>query len=376
MHLVPQRLADYADRLGSVRWLSRLVMSLAVVAMTAFVAVAGTSYVSAVNAPGYASFGDKTSQWLRDHGAGGIVDSVETWYYTRHVPSTTAADVKQFDRGAPASDALLKLPALPKPVGSATPPRWQPGRPAATGRPALYTSSFEPDRAHPSVIAGVAIIDSDAVKLHLMTGTAQPRSVANRSIARVPTGDIASLVAVFNSGFRFGDIAGGVYAFGHELKPLHVGSATAVIDDHGRLTVGQWGRDVSWSSHLVSARQNLALLVDAGRAQPQLRGRGYWGGTGLEKQYTWRSGLGVDRNGNVVYVAGNQLDVAALATALVDAGAVRAMQLDIHPGMTTFVTYRVDGGRPTASKLLTWQPGPLGRYLTPDRRDFFYVTTG
>lgn len=370
MHLVPKPVV------GHIPGKSRLVTFVAIALVTGFLTLAGMSYADALNAPGYASFADKTSEWLRDHGAGPLVDSVESWYYTRHVPSTTAADVKQFTHGAPASNAHLQLPTLPIPVGSTVAPRWLPGRPAAGGKPALYTSSFEPDRAHPSVIAGVAVIDSAAVKLHLMPGTAQPNSAQNHSAAQVPAVDVPNLAAVFNSGFRFGDIAGGIYAFGHELKPLHAGSATAVIDDRGRLTIGEWGREVKASSHMVAARQNLALLVDDGRSQPQIRGLGYWGGTGLENQYTWRSGLGVDRNGNLIYVDGNQLNLSALASALVDAGAVRAMQLDIHPGMATFVSYSVDHSRhATPSKLLTWQPGPLNRYLTPDRRDFFYVTT-
>ncbi|WP_328291701.1 hypothetical protein OG218_02910 [Kineococcus sp. NBC_00420] len=59
---------------------------------------------------------------------------------------------------------------------------------------------------------------------------------------------------------------------------------------------------------------------------PNLRNQG---------QYTWRSALGVDRHGNLLRVAGDELDLVHLAGALVQAGAVRAMELDMHTGMVS-----------------------------------------
>lgn len=349
------------------------------IALTAgFLLIAGTSYVHAITAPGYASFADKTSSWLRDHGAGPIVDRVETWYYTRHEPSREAANINQFRHGQSSQTATITLPELPIPAGADARPRWAPGRLTSLRRPAIYTSAFEPDPAHPSVVTGVAVVDSSSTTMHFMTGTQQPRSPNNHSPARVPSTETAGLVAVFNSGFRLTDITGGVFAFGHVYKPLTTGQATAAIDDRGRLTVGEWGRDIRSTTHLVAARQNLALIVDRGTPLPQRStGSDAWGGPRLQYQYTWRSGLGVDRSGNIVYVIGNQLNLVTLATALADAGAVRGMQLDMHSGMSTFITFAPD---PTAShrlipsKLLPWTPGPYTRYLTADRRDFFYAT--
>jgi hypothetical protein len=42
--------------------------------------------------------------------------------------------------------------------------------------------------------------------------------------------------------------------------------------------------------------------------------------------YTWRSGLGVDAAGNLVYVGGSGLNLVTLANALVQAGAVRGLR--------------------------------------------------
>ncbi|MGU3293231.1 hypothetical protein [Williamsia sp. M5A3_1d] len=336
----------------------------------------GVSFGRAMLAPGYASPADKTSAWLRDHGAGSIVDHIENWYYTRHSPSTTPADSAQLATGVAASAAAIPLTSLPVPAGAGGAPRWRATCTSSDGTPVVYTSAFEPDRAHPSIVTGVAVINSRATATHLMTGTTQPRSAMNTSAAQVPATDRSLLVAVFNSGFRFGDITGGVYDFGHAMIPLRSGQATAAIDDRGHLTVGAWGRDITMTRHLVAARQNLDLVVDNGHPLPATGSSGaQWGGTHLQFQYTWRSGLGVDRNHNVVYVAGDHLNLTTLASALAQAGAVRGMQLDMHTGMSTFISWHTtDVGSREPSKLMPSMPGPETRYLIPDRRDFFYVT--
>jgi len=96
-------------------------------------------------------------------------------------------------------------------------------------------------------------------------------------------------------------------------------------------------------------------------------------------QFTWRSGVGVDAAGNVIYVAGDGLTLATLADALTQAGAVRAMQLDIHPGMAFYASWTPTGPVPSGSgvaptKLLPSMPGSAQRYLAPDQRDFLYLT--
>jgi len=57
----------------------------------------------------------------------------------------------------------------------------------------------------------------------------------------------------------------------------------------------------------------------------------------------WRSGIGVDRHGNLIYVAGEDQTVKSLATTLLHAGAVRAMELDINSYWVSFITYGAPG---------------------------------
>jgi hypothetical protein len=45
----------------------------------------------------------------------------------------------------------------------------------------------------------------------------------------------------------------------------------------------------------------------------------------------WRTGVGIDRRGNLMFVAADDQTVISLARILQDAGAVRAMEFDINP---------------------------------------------
>jgi hypothetical protein len=91
----------------------------------------------------------------------------------------------------------------------------------------------------------------------------------------------------------------------------------------------------------------------------------------------WRSGLGTDRHGNLIYLAGDQLTLSGLAAAMTAAGVQRGMELDIHPKTIAFTTIRTTTQSPSgyaATKLLPAMVQPADRYLVPDHRDFLAVT--
>jgi hypothetical protein len=89
----------------------------------------------------------------------------------------------------------------------------------------------------------------------------------------------------------------------------------------------------------------------------------------------WRSGVGVTAHGDLIYVAAPQQTVMSLADALIRAGAVRALQLDINVHWPTFNYYRRPGGRSPVKFLANAQNPGVTRYLVPDDRDFFAVYT-
>jgi hypothetical protein len=125
-------------------------------------------------------------------------------------------------------------------------------------------------------------------------------------------------------------------------------------------------------SDVVYARQDLPLIVNHGQVNPNLSDGPEWGATLGNKVFVWRSGVGIDRRGNLIYAAANDLTVASLARILIHAGAVRAMELDINSYWPSFITYRFPGAAHPANLLPDMVRSPL-RYLTPDDRDFFAV---
>ncbi len=193
----------------------------------------------------------------------------------------------------------------------------------------------------------------------------------------MPRHDVSRLVATFNSGWRMKDLTGG-FAMGHQVTgTLSPGQATAAIDRNGQLTVGRWGRDVTSLDRVVAVRQNLELIIDGSRvvAGLDVNAQGRWGSAHNQLQYTARSGLGIDRGGNLIYVAGTGMNLSMLAATLHDAGAVRAMQLDIHRQMIHFASWQpTRHNGPVPTKLLPAMTHSADRYLLPDQRDFFYIT--
>jgi hypothetical protein len=150
-----------------------------------------------------------------------------------------------------------------------------------------------------------------------------------------------------------------------------------VIDRRGGWRIGVWGRDVGPGPDVLAVRQNLDLVVDAGRPVAGLgsNAKGRWGTAHTQFQYTWRSGLGLDSHGDLLYVAGRSMTLATFANAMARLGVVRGMQMDIHPHMVGFNLVRQrTGGQLSMTKLLGSMPESARRYLLPDQRDFLYLT--
>ncbi|WP_326836432.1 hypothetical protein VSH64_16215 [Amycolatopsis rhabdoformis] len=330
------------------------------------------TYTYALTYPGDASLSVRTVDWLREIGFGGVVNAVENWWFTRHPPSSAqpgAADL-------PSLDGLGTGSAGPRPQNLAVGPtaasgagEWVPGA-RSGGRIAEYTTFVQPDPAHASVVAGVAWLNQSLVRTQLFSGTKDP---GGPGPAAIPAELRGSLVAAFNSGWKLKDCDGGYYLDGQTVAPLHNGMASVVIDDTGRVSVAQWGRDATMNPHVAAVRQNLDLVVDHGAPVRglDLNPAGHWGSASNQFQYTWRSGLGTDRAGNLIYVGGTGLTLHTLAAAMTQAGIQQGMELDIHSPMVTFNSFRPDLPTTAPTKLLPAMPGNLTRYLTADQRDFF-----
>jgi hypothetical protein len=337
--------------------------------------------------PSDSSLGIRTVEWLRDNGARGLVNTVENWYYSLNAPA----------KGGP---ALRALPAQAGVYtnGAATvrrarvhhhyrphriPPLIQPALPgegvwhatyaAGGSRPPVLITSFRPDPAYPWLVAGVAWIDHTRTTVQLYPGLKEPAvALPSRGPMEVPPSTRDRLVATFNSGFKIADSGGGLAYGGHTYTPMRSGMATIVRYRSGRIDLIAWKGGPTVGPDVAYARQDLPLIVNHGHVNPNLSDGPEWGATHGNKVFVWRSGVGIDRRGNLIYAAAPDLTVASLARILVHAGAVRAMELDINSYWPSFITYRFPGAKHPANLLTDMVRSPL-RYLTPDDRDFFAV---
>ncbi len=98
-----------------------------------------------------------------------------------------------------------------------------------------------------------------------------------------------------------------------------------------------------------------------------------WGATIKSLTLVARSGLGITADGQLVWAAGEQLSPAALAAALVSAGAVRAVELDINPDWVAGYLYVHHPTGPSASPVIPGQNGIAGQLLAPYSRDFMAI---
>ena len=145
--------------------------------------------------------------------------------------------------------------------------------------------------------------------------------------------------------------------------------------DDGRVDIRSW-KGGSPGERVVLARQNLPMIVADGQPNPGLNTNGaQWGWTLGNAIRVWRSGVGVDARGNLLYVAAPEQTVMSLAAALISAGAVSALEFDINTAWPTFNYYRQPGGESPVKFLPNPQYPGLTRYLEPDDRDFFAVYT-
>ncbi len=353
------------------RRLRRFRRVLAVVLVVALVP-AGWSYAHALTAPGGQGWKVQSVEWLRDHGLNGVVNGVEDAWLKLHPPHGGGRPkVVPHDPGR-----IADLPRVRTPAATALPGEgvWHVAPAAPNGTAGLATTFVRPDATHTSYVVGLARLDPKLVRFRLVAGTVQPGGGGWPWGGQVPPTERSNLVAVFNSGFKMRDAHGGYWAEGRTAKPLVPGDASLVVTADGRIRVVQWGREISTTDGLAAVRQNLHLIVDRGQVVPGLSSNAgqQWGGQ-LTDTYTWRSAIGVDRAGNVIYAGGDGMTLESLAQTMHRAGAVEAMELDIHNHMVTFNYFEHPPRGLRGAKLTPSMPQSAFRYLSTDQRDFVAV---
>jgi hypothetical protein len=331
------------------------------------------------------SLGIRFVEWMRDNGARGLVNKVENIYYSLNAPAKGGPALHRLPGQAGALAGIAAThrhlayyrPANIRPLlGAGLPGEgvWHATFSAGGSRPPVLITSFRPEPVnYPRAVVGVAWIDHTRTSTWLYPGISEPAvSMASRGPEEAPTELRSKLVATFNSAFKLSDSGGGFAIGGHTYAPLQHGQATIVRYKDGRLDVIGWSGPSVAGPDVAYARQNLQLIVDNGRPNPNLNDGRQWGQTLGNAALVWRSAVGVDSHGNLIYAAGPDQGLSSLASTMIHAGAVRGMELDINTYWTSFITYRNPGAHDAANLLENMDRSPL-RYLSPEDRDFFAV---
>jgi hypothetical protein len=181
------------------------------------------------------------------------------------------------------------------------------------------------------------------------------------------------LIAAVNGGFKLTYTNVGFMSGGHVAAPLKTGLASIVTYTDGTSDIGAWHAGVpSTGKRVFSVLQNQQLLVDRGVAAATVSNCVIecWGGTIGLQTIVARSGLGITASGELVWAGGEHLSPSGLAAALIGAGAVRAIELDINPWWVAGYLYLHGPAGPTPIPLVAGQRGVAGAFFRPYSRDF------
>ena len=243
---------------------------------------------------------------------------------------------------------------------------------SAGGAEVMWATSLRPLPEAPAVVGSFAIIDQTLLTAAMFNGSDIPGGTNWKLGNRVPKDLQPMLVGAFNGGFRFEHIKGGYKTEGKVIRELKVGQGTVAVSKAGKVTLGEFGRDMTDDGNWVSFRQNLPLLVDNGKSMVESHGETWWGADFGNVLFVLRSSICQLADGRLMYGAVGKVDAKTLAASLVNMGCQRALQLDINGTWPTFHTFPVEAdGTQHGTALDKRMGGSRDRYLTGSTREFF-----
>ena len=364
---------------------------IAAVVLAVCLCLIGWSVGNALTAPGGGTTAERLAEWARDHYLGPVVTLGEWLTYqppkvggkpSFALTGPTAGQVPLRPAGKHKTKQLVSFDPphrLSSPAGKplAGEGAW---RVLATvgGKPAIFGTYLRPDSVHTSYVSGIVSMNQQLVRFQLHPGSEDPGPGNWHSESIIPPGSRRGLVATFNGGFKISTSDGGFYLNGDRRGSLTPGVASIVYYRDGHIAIGVWDRgSLHMTSTVAGVRQNLHLVVAAGKVPASVDNNveASWGATLGGAYYVWRSGIGVTRDGRIIFVYGPALDVRTLADLLKRAGCVSAMQLDINPDWMSFMYYlpKHHPGDPSPVNLLPDQVQPPDRYYEGANRDFTAV---
>ncbi|NEB79537.1 phosphodiester glycosidase family protein [Streptomyces sp. SID14478] len=348
------------------------------------VSTLGWSLADALTYPGDDSTAARLAGWAREHHLGPVVNQLENAQYEMDPPKVGGSlPQKDLDRmknvpagsAAPAGDVRLRPPMKPL-VSPALKGEgvWR-TLAAAHGRPLVQGTYVRPDGDHTSYQAAIAWISGKHTRYQLHPGLREPGATFTTPPS-VPPGSRTGLLATWNGGFKItdGGSRGGFYLDGKTVGTLRDGAASEVFYRDGSIKIGAWGRDVRMTPDVIGVRQCLELMVDHGKVVDNIGDDAAWGATDQSRMFVERSGVGVTAQGDIIMVVGQALTASTLAHLMQQAGAVRAMPLDMNRAWPSFMSYDAhrDPHNPQPTNILDFE-NPATRYYHQATRDFVAV---
>ena len=235
-------------------------------------------------------------------------------------------------------------------------------------------------------------------QLHWQPGTRNPWNMTpkHRLLAdavpppdrsgKIPAASMTDTLVAFGGGFESIHFynCGAMYN-GRVVVPMMPGMQTLALYHDGALRMGPWGSRELPVEGIAAARQNLPPLVHHGTVPANIislnngtlnakytldaEGRRHY-----PDVHTWRSGLGLTADGDLVYCFGSRLTPGMLSEALIRSGAVEAMMLDINAAYHCTPSLVVPAGAGQGRITGLYPKVDAGqRFLTGSRKDFFWV---
>ncbi len=241
----------------------------------------------------------------------------------------------------------------------------------------LAYTFVRPDATRPYAV--VTLVQADMGKLYLgaVAGTKQPGGpVGNPGPGTIPDSIVknGNLVAAFDGGFQYRDGQYGMIVGDKIYLPLKNNLGTLVGLNNGSLRIINYtGQDLGKNVSFI--RQNCPILIENGNLSViDPKNKALWGRTLTSDIYTWRSGVGITKEGNLIYAVGNNLTPTTLAYALKMGGAVDAIQLDINPFWVRFSIFDYQGsGNYSSTALMKGVYDGAKKFLGGYEKDFFFL---
>ena len=241
-----------------------------------------------------------------------------------------------------------------------------------TFRP-LYAKTFiRPDLKRSYVKVFIYKFDMDRLSLEFIPG--KEDCTNDECNGGMTKNQKKRVLWMFSGGYQYVHGKYGMKYQGKIILPPKPGAATLLMNTDGSYNIIEWPKDMTDDNTCRTFRQNEKLLIINSKISPYINK--LWGYTpkNVDPIYTVRSGLGFTKNNELVFAFGEDLSAKSLAIAMIKAGVITGMHLDMNYYNVHFVNVE----RTASGKLKTHSENEVlsyykNIYSVYSNRDYFII---